>query len=145
MRRRADSSVRVQHIETQPAPGAYTMKSLDHSILPPVLLPPPDRRRDPRHAIQVQIELREDGTDVPIRMNTSDLSRGGCYVELMTTLPVGTCVTATFLLNNQCVRAKGRVVTRHPQFGNGIQFLEFEGNGQNALAQYLDAIDAYSA
>jgi len=121
------------------------MNSLDQSISPSVVPAPPDRRRHPRHAIRAQIELREDGTDVPIRMNTTDLSRGGCYVELMTTLPVGTSVTATLWLNDRCVRAKARVVTRHPQFGNGIQFLEFEGNGQDLLTRYLDAIDAYQA
>jgi c-di-GMP-binding flagellar brake protein YcgR len=106
---------------------------------------PPDRRRDPRHSVQVQIELREEGSDIPLRMNTTDLSRGGCYVELMMTLPVGTNVTATVWLSNCSVRIRGRVVTRHPQFGNGIRFLEFADNGDKVLAQYLDAINAHLA
>jgi hypothetical protein len=37
------------------------------------------------------------------------------------------------------------VVTHHPQFGNGIKFLEFEDDGKKVLAQYLDAINAYVA
>jgi len=109
------------------------------------VLAPPDRRRDPRHSVQVQIELREDGSDVPIRMNTTDLSRGGCYLELMMTLPVGTNVTATLWLSDCSLRMSGRVVTRHPQFGNGIKFLKFEDNGEEVLAKYLDAINAYLA
>ena len=120
------------------------MNFLDQHLLNHALAPP-DRRRDPRHSVQVQIELREVGNDVPIRMKTTDLSRGGCYVELMTTLPVGTCVTATLWLNECSLRIKGRVVTSHPHFGNDIKFLEFEGDGGKALAQYLDAINAYPA
>jgi c-di-GMP-binding flagellar brake protein YcgR len=101
----------------------------------------PERRRYPRHSVQVQIELREDGSDVPMRAKTTDLSRGGCYVELMMTLPVNTNVTATLWVSNCPVRIRGRVVTRHPQFGNGIKFLEFNDNGENVLAEYLDAIN----
>ena len=78
-------------------------------------------------------------------MSTTDLSRGGCYVESMLPLPIGTDVTAKLWLSNCPVRMRGRVVTRHPQFGNGIKFLEFEDNGKTVLAEYLDAINAYTA
>jgi hypothetical protein len=113
----------------------------DHQLLSDVLAPP-ERRRDPRHSLQVQIELREDGSDIPMRMSTADLSRGGCYVELMLTLSIGTYVTAKLWLSDCSVHTRGRVVTLHPQFGNGIKFLEFEGDGEKVLAQYLDSIDA---
>ncbi len=35
---------------------------------------------------------------------------------------------------------RGRVVTHHPQFGNGIMFVEFEGPAEQLLNRYLDAI-----
>jgi hypothetical protein len=116
----------------------------DHQRLGEVIAPP-DRRSDPRYSIQVQIELREDGSDVPMRMSTTDLSRGGCYVESVLPLPVGTYVTAKLWFNDCSVSMRGRVVTLHPQFGNGIKFLEYEGGGKKVLAQYLDAINAYIA
>ncbi len=109
------------------------------------MVAPPDRRREPRHSVQVQIELREEGSDVPMRMSTTDLSRGGCYVELTLTFPVGTYVTAKLWMSDRPVRVRGRVVTLHPQFGNGIKFLEFEDDGKKVLAQYLDAINAHVA
>jgi hypothetical protein len=120
------------------------MNLLDQQLLGDVLAPP-DRRRNPRHSVQVQIELREAGSDVPLRMSTTDLSRGGCYVELMLTLPIGSDITAKLWLSDSPVRIRGRVVTLHPQFGNGIKFLEFEDDGKKVLAQYLDAINAYVA
>jgi len=101
---------------------------------------PAERRRFPRHSVQVQIELHQEGSDVPLRMETTDLSRGGCYIQLMMTLAVGTYVDATLWIDDSPIRVRGRVVTRHPQFGNGIMFLEFQGNGEQLLARYLDAI-----
>ena len=120
------------------------MNLTDQQLLRQVLAPP-DRRRDPRHSVQVQIELREEGSEVPLRMNTTDISRGGCYIELMMTLPVGAFVTATIWLNDCSVHLRGRVVTNHPHFGNGIKFIEFKDNGEKVLAQYLDAINANPA
>jgi c-di-GMP-binding flagellar brake protein YcgR len=103
-------------------------------------VPHGDRRHFRRYSVNVQIDLRQEGSDVPLRMQTADLSRGGCYTQLMMTLPIGTYVNATLWLGDSAIRVRGRVVTRHPQFGNGIMFLEFQGKGEQVLARYLDAI-----
>ena len=108
--------------------------NVDHRALARVA----ERRAHPRFAIQVQIELRQDNNDTPIRLQTSDLSQGGCYVEMMITLPVGTHLNATFWLDDVPVRVRARIMTRHPQYGNGIAFLEFQGDGEQLLASYLD-------
>jgi len=101
--------------------------------------PVPERRIFPRYTVHVQVELHEDGNEIPLRLETTDLSRGGCYVQMMMTLPLAVYVNATLWLDNTPVRVRGRVVTRHPQFGNGIMFLEFEGNGEQVLTRYLEA------
>lgn len=75
-----------------------------------------------------------------MRLETTDLSRNGCYVQLLIPLPVGTKVHATLWLDGYPVVIGGRVVTRHPQFGNGIMFLEFEADAEQQLKRYLDAI-----
>ncbi len=105
-------------------------------------LPRPERRRYPRYTVEVQIELRQEGSDVPMRLHTTDLSRNGCYVQLLLPLSVGTKVQATLWLDGYPVVMRGRVVTRHPQFGNGIMFLEFEADAEHQLTRYLDAITA---
>jgi len=116
------------------------MSFIDKQALssPPV---PPDRRVFPRYSVQVQMELREETSDVPLRLQTTDLSRGGCYIQLIMTLPLGTLVRGTLWLADTPVRIRGRVVTRHPQFGNGIMFLEFEGDGAQVLTRYLDTLE----
>jgi hypothetical protein len=100
----------------------------------------PDRRRHPRYTVQVQIELRQEGSDVPIRLETTDLSRGGCYIQMQMQLSIGVRVRATLWLDACPIVVQAVVVTRHPQFGNGIMFVEFEGQAEQLLARYLDAI-----
>lgn len=102
---------------------------------------PQDRRAHPRLALQVQVELRKEGDDVPYRLETTDLSKGGCYIQMMMTMPVGTNLNVTLWLNDSPARVRGRVVTCHPQFGNGVMFLEFQGNGKQLLERYLDAMN----
>jgi hypothetical protein len=100
----------------------------------------PDRRLNPRYTVQIPIDLRQEDTAASLRLETTDLSRGGCYVHLIKTLVLGTYVQATLWVDKCPVRVRGRVVTRHPQFGNGIMFLDFQDNGEQLLSRYLDAI-----
>ena len=119
--------------------GLILMNSTaDRQVNPSVT--PVERRSHPRFTVQVQIELREDGKDVPIRTETTDLSRGGCYVHLNMTLSLGTYLNGRIWLDGEPVVFRGRVVTCHPQFGNGIMFLHFDGNGDQLLARYLEAV-----
>jgi hypothetical protein len=111
--------------DAQPSTGALTER---------------DRRLHPRYSVQVQIELRQEGNDVPMRLATTDLSRAGCYIELMMPLSIGTQVQATLWLDGHPIVIQGRVVTCHPQFGNGIVFEKFEGEAQQLLQRYLDAV-----
>jgi hypothetical protein len=98
------------------------------------------RRRHPRYTVQVPIEIRPEGSAIPMRLETTDLSRGGCYLRLLTPLHVGIRVQATLWLSDYPIVVRGRVVTRHPHFGNGIMFVDFEGHAEVLLKRYLDAI-----
>jgi hypothetical protein len=99
-----------------------------------------DRRHFPRYTVNVQIEVHLEGNDVPMHLETTDLSRGGCYVQLMMALPLAARIHATLWLDDCPIVVRGRVVTRHPQFGNGIMFLDFEADGDQILKRYLEAI-----
>jgi hypothetical protein len=117
------------------------MKSPDAQPSNPAVLEP-DRRHHPRRTVQVQIEIHQDGSDVPMRLETADLALGGCYIDLMNPLSVGIRLQAILWLDGYPMVIRGLVVTRHPQFGNGIMFVEFEGQGEQLLRRYRDAITA---
>jgi hypothetical protein len=100
----------------------------------------PDRRRHPRFSTQVQIEIHQEDNDVPMRLETTDLSRGGCYVQLLIPLSVGTRVHLTLWLDGYPAVIHGLVVTRHPQYGNGVMFIDFEGDADPFLKRYLEVV-----
>jgi len=98
-----------------------------------------ERRRFPRVAVALQVEIRHEDTDVPLRSQTTDISLGGCYVEMPLTLEIASKVDMLFWLGDKKVSVKGIVVTCHPQFGNGIEFTSMSLEGQSRLRHYLDS------
>jgi len=114
------------------------MNKLEAYSAPPNVAPP-DRRQHLRFQLAVQIELRPDGTNVPMRLQTSDLGMGGCYVEIALTLDIGTKLDIALWLDQQKVTMRGVVVTRHPQFGNGIEFAGIGPESERLLYSFLDA------
>jgi c-di-GMP-binding flagellar brake protein YcgR len=100
-----------------------------------------ERRQYSRIQMAIQIELRPDGTNVPIRLQTSDFSLGGCYVEMALTLEVGTRLDIVLWLGQQKITMRGIVVTRHPQFGNGISFLSVSPENEERLRSLLEVHD----
>lgn len=97
----------------------------------------PERRRYCRTKAAVQIELRPEGSSAPIRTQTTDICAIGCYVEMSITLEVGSAVSIVFWLGQTKVTAQGKVITRHSQFGNGIEFVDMCEEDRNKLAEYL--------
>jgi hypothetical protein len=99
-----------------------------------------DRRRYPRGQAKLEIELKVDGPGAPRRTHTTDVGLGGCYVEMMFTLAVGSCVDLTLWLGEEKWRSRAEVVTRDPQFGNGFRFLDLDSERRSRLGRFLDAL-----
>jgi len=100
---------------------------------------PHERRRYPRVRVVLQAELRVEGNDVPTHVQTTDISFGGCYVELAVTFDLGTRLDLVLWLGEVKAVAKGVVVTRHPQFGNGVEFVEMSAEHQARLSAFLQS------
>ena len=96
-----------------------------------------ERRRNPRTKVMVEVELHSAGTAAPLRARTTDLSLGGCYVEMMFTLEVGTTLKIVLWINDVKMSVRGIVVTRHPQVGNGIQFTDMAAEDRVRLERFL--------
>jgi|SRR5208282_3102257 len=100
----------------------------------------PERRRYPRTKTAVQIELTPEGAAAPIRVATSDICAAGCYVEMSITLDIGSKLSIVLWLGDEKVIAEGVVITRHPQFGNGIELVGMSSEDQDRLVRYLKSI-----
>lgn len=98
---------------------------------------PQERRKYPRAKVAIPIEFKQEGAAVASHAETADLSLVGCYVEMSFTLPVGTKMDLVLWVEDARLPTKALVVTHHPQFGNGIQFLDMSEQDQAKLAQFL--------
>lgn len=101
----------------------------------------PERRKYPRAKASIPIEFKAQAAAVASHAETADLSLSGCYVEMSFTLPVGTELDLVLWVEDERVAAKGVVVTHHPQFGNGIKFVEMSQEGQAKLGHFLKTRD----
>jgi c-di-GMP-binding flagellar brake protein YcgR len=100
----------------------------------------PQRRRYERTKTAVEVELHSDRHATPLRSKTADLSVGGCYLEMMFTLPVGSKLKLALWLDDVKLNIDAVVVTCDVQVGNGIQFTSISAEDSAKLQQYLAGI-----
>ena len=106
-----------------------------------IALAPSNRRRYPRHKISLPLELRDERVNTPMRINATDVSGNGCYVETILPLPVGTALRVEFWLDAEKINITAVVRTCDPGVGNGIEFIGLPPKGKERMQAYLDAID----
>jgi c-di-GMP-binding flagellar brake protein YcgR len=98
-----------------------------------------ERRRFPRVKSAVALELRHSGSTAPVRATTTEISIGGCYIETMFTLDIGTKLDMVLWIEDEKVSAKGVIATRYPQVGNGIDIVEMKPEQRATLEKFLEA------
>lgn len=103
--------------------------------------PRQERRKYPRTKATIAIEFKPEGAAVASHAETADLSLSGCYVEMSFTLPVGSNLDIVLWVEETRLAMKAVVVTHHPQFGNGIKFLDMSQEDQARLAHFLKSCE----
>ncbi|HEY1265271.1 MAG TPA: PilZ domain-containing protein [Terriglobales bacterium] len=83
---------------------------------------PPDRRIQSRHACHLGAEVYRAGTSVPNHCGLTDISMGGCYVEMPSPFATGTAVELVVRTHNFKFRSRGTVQVVHQGFGMGVAF-----------------------
>ena len=104
-----------------------------------------ERRQSPRLRCSGSAEFRVEGNDVRIWGTVTDISLHGCYVEMNTTLPVGTKVDLVLKSFGVRIEAPGTVRASYPLLSMGICFAEIEPLQQMQLKQLLAALAGRSA
>jgi hypothetical protein len=99
-----------------------------------------DRRQTARLKCVVSVQLLPDGQTAPIWGKAVDLSAGGCFVEMPIPLQKGTKLTIGIWINENKLKAIGRVVSSRPGFGIGVQFSEMSQQDADQLHEFLKSI-----
>ena len=83
-----------------------------------------ERRRTPRYMFFASAELLEEKSEVRVASRVSELSRHGCYLDMMNPFPVHTSVLLKIWREeNNVIQTRGRIIYSQPNMGAGVAFV----------------------
>ena len=103
-----------------------------------------NRRKFLRHKISHPLELRDERVNTPLRVNATDISGNGCYIETIMPIPVGTTLKVEFFLEDDRINSTAIVRTCDPGVGMGIEFMGLTTEQQQQFQQYLRAMNPFA-
>jgi c-di-GMP-binding flagellar brake protein YcgR len=100
----------------------------------------------PKATHQLQEWLKQNSPDAepddpPIRCQLSDLSLGGCYLEISSPFPTSSRVTLSMRAGAVEVRAQGVVRIMHPDKGMGVEFTQGTPELRAAVEKFLGVLN----
>jgi len=96
-----------------------------------------ERRRSPRYRFIADVEIIEAVSDAKLKALTSDLSIGGCFLDMLNPSPKGTEIRVTISHASTTFVAIGRVAFAVPNMGMGVAFTNIDGNQVAVLQKWL--------
>jgi hypothetical protein len=96
-----------------------------------------ERRSHPRYTFTATVEAMDRGTRAKSNGRTSDLSRGGCYVDTISPFPVGTIVKLRLARNKRTIELEARVVYSQVGMGMGLAFGTILPNDMSILDNWI--------
>ena len=95
------------------------------------------RRGQQRFHCTGGVEMRRNEGAPPVFGNLSDLSLTGCYVETVSTLPVGAEIVFMLRMRDNVVRGRAQVKTSHHAVGLGLVFMHLSKEDEQKLEVIL--------
>jgi len=81
-----------------------------------------NRRTQTRYSCRLGTEVYRTGSNVPNHCCLTDLSSGGCYLEVSLPFPSGSSVEILVRTYEMKLRLRGAVQASHPGYGMGVAF-----------------------
>ena len=106
----------------------------------PMPEPTGTRRAQQRFHCTGGIEMRRNEGAPPVFGNLSDLSLTGCYVETVSTLPVGSEILFVLRVRDNVVRGRAQVKTSNHAVGLGLVFTQLGKEDQGKLEYILSLL-----
>jgi len=99
----------------------------------------------PEATLQLRDWLKQNSPDSeqddpPIRCRLTDLSLGGCYLEMASPFPVSSRVMLSMRAGDVEVRAQGLVRVMHPDKGMGVEFTQGTPEHRAAVEKFLSVL-----
>jgi hypothetical protein len=99
-----------------------------------------ERRRFQRYSWGANAQVRKKGVPVNTPCKVSDISLGGCYVELMMPFPQETPIELDLFWQDRKLTIDARVATSHAAIGMGASFFGFSETQFRLLQELIDEL-----
>lgn len=99
-----------------------------------------ERRRAPCYPIIADAEVTEIASETKLSARTSDLSLGGCFLDMLNPSPEGTEIAVRISHADTTFTARGRVVFLFPNMGMGVMFTSVPASQQALLEKWLEEL-----
>jgi CheY-like chemotaxis protein len=103
---------------------------------------PDNRRGQTRYACRLGAEVFQAGSSVRNYCHLSDLSPGGCYLEMPLVFAPGSPVEITVRTHEMKLRLSGEVKASHPGYGMGILFKLNTRDERRGVQQLIDFVSS---
>lgn len=97
-----------------------------------------ERRTVPRYPLIATAEILELTSEMRFSGRISEISRKGCYVDVMNPLPIGTTIQVRISRDSGSFATTGKVIYADQSMGMGVAFTD-------APADQLKILDAWLA
>ncbi len=101
-----------------------------------------NRRGEMRIPCAIGAEVYRLGTSIPNRCRLSDISEGGCYVEMPSPLPGKSRVEIVVRTADIKFKIQGQVLATHPGFGMGVRFVFSDPAERGEILRLLGVLAA---
>jgi PilZ domain len=133
------TQVGIQLVVDQECP--WTSQLTPEALLNVPVLRHDNRRKFVRHKISFPLELRDERVNTPMRVNATDISGNGCYVETVMPLATTTTLKVDFWIDQEHISTTSVVRTRDPGVGMGIEFTGMTEDSKKRFQAHLDKVD----
>ena len=96
-----------------------------------------DKRGAPRYPLIASAEVIEVETGSSFSARTSDISRTGCYIDMLNPSAQGTQLRVIIKNSNDVFEATARVVFMVPGLGMGVAFLRVAQQHEAVLTKWI--------
>jgi hypothetical protein len=101
-----------------------------------------EKRSVPRYTLIASVEVIESTTETKISGRISEISRKGCYVDVLNTLPVGTRIRLIISRDRGTFTTNGKIIYVQEAMGMGVAFADTADDQLKILDVWLAELAA---
>jgi hypothetical protein len=99
-----------------------------------------DRRQHKRHAFSATAEIVDMVTGARLSTRMADLNRGGCYLDMLSPLPIGSNLRVRICSDGAELTCTAVVRDSQPGMGMGVAFTDLDDASKAVIESWIERV-----